>query len=277
MNPGAKFMECKQTLQGTNDPSINAFKWVVAEIYPLRNFNVKLWGKFYEREGRMYERTYLRKDENYIPLGIFCMPEYNCCWNYPTIHGIIQLLYSCDSVNYLSTHKPLGQPARWYEMIYWSIQVLHYSPHTGHLAMLIFFVHIDIYRELRSSLIIPVSNPVYCLQNFTTYVDLQYESSMWGNLIANDTWTASSEFGTYRLCEQRRFRRACASAQSRQNLRCSLIQAVSQEEPSDRKLDLWSLWMAEHAQLKFVMMECSKTQIRLTRPKWHLIAACPSD
>ena len=37
------------------------------------------------------------------------------------------------------------------------------------------------------------------------------------------TWTASSDFGTYSLCEQRRFRRACASAQSRQNLRCSLI------------------------------------------------------
>ena len=37
-------------------------------------------------------------------------------------------------------------------------------------------------------------------------------------------WTASSEFGTYRLCEQRRLRRACASAQSHQNLRCSLIQ-----------------------------------------------------
>ena len=50
-------------------------------------------------------------------------------------------------------------------------------------------------------------------------------------------WTASSQFGTYSLCEQRRFRRACASAQSRQNLRCSLIQAVSQEEPSDRKPD----------------------------------------
>ena len=33
------------------------------------------------------------------------------------------------------------------------------------------------------------------------------------------------------------FRRACASAQSRQNLRCSLIQAVSKEEPSDRKPD----------------------------------------
>ena len=83
-------------------------------------------------------------------------------------------------------------------------------------------------------------------------------------------WTATSEFGPYRLCEQRRFRRACASAQSRQNLRCSLIQAVSQEEPSDRKPDLWPLWMAGHAQLKFVMTECSKTQIRLTGPKWNI-------
>ena len=49
-----------------------------------------------------------------------------------------------------------------------------------------------------------------------------------------------------------------------QNLRCSLIQAVSQEEPSDRKPDPWPLWMAGHAQLKFVMTDCSKTQIRLT-------------
>ena len=80
----------------------------------------------------------------------------------------------------------------------------------------------------------------------------------------NVKWAASSEFGTYRLCEQRRFRWACASAQSRQTLRCSLIQAVSQEEPSDRKPDPWPLWMAGHAQLKFVMTECSKAQIRLT-------------
>ena len=81
-----------------------------------------------------------------------------------------------------------------------------------------------------------------------------------------NNWAAPSEFGTYRLCEQWRFRRACASAQSRQNLRCSLIQAVNQEEPSDRKPDPWLLWTAGHAQLKFVMTECSKTQIRLTRP-----------
>ena len=84
----------------------------------------------------------------------------------------------------------------------------------------------------------------------------------------NYIWATPSEFGTYRLCEQRWFRRACASAQSRQNLHCSLIQAVSQEEPSDRKPDPWSLWMAGHPQLKFVMTECSKTQIRLTRHIW---------
>ena len=63
-------------------------------------------------------------------------------------------------------------------------------------------------------------------------------------------------------------------AQSRQNLRCSLIQAVSQEEPSDRKPDPWPLWMTGHAQLKFVMRECSKTQIRLTGLLWARMIAC---
>ena len=89
--------------------------------------------------------------------------------------------------------------------------------------------------------------------------------SFFANLLFSINWATSSEFGTYCLCEQRGFRRACASAQSRQNLRCLLIQAVSQEEPSTRKPDPLSLWMAGHAQLKFVMTECSKTQIRLTR------------
>ena len=89
---------------------------------------------------------------------------------------------------------------------------------------------------------------------------------------------APSEFGTYRLCEQRRFRRACASAQSRQNLRYSLIQAVSQEEPSDRKPDPWPLWMSGHAQLKFVMTDCSKTQIRLTGlSSKDIIARCKTS
>ena len=38
-------------------------------------------------------------------------------------------------------------------------------------------------------------------------------------------------------------------------------------QPSDGKPDPWPLWMAEHAQLKFNLTECSKTQIRLTGPK----------
>ena len=110
-----------------------------------------------------------------------------------------------------------------------------------------------------------------CLGHSVHHRDWSSRHAMWKNdKMNNDNWAASSEFGTYRLCEQRRFRRACASAQSRQNLRCSLIQAVSQEEPSDRKPDPWPLWMAGHAQLKFVMTECSKTQIRLTRPNCNV-------
>ena len=97
-----------------------------------------------------------------------------------------------------------------------------------------------------------------------TYMYIGGYSTGTSSSLARVIWTASSEFGTYRLCEQQRFRRACASAQSRQNLHCSLIQAVSQEEPSDRKPDPWLLWMAGHAQLKFNITECSKTQIRLT-------------
>ena len=39
----------------------------------------------------------------------------------------------------------------------------------------------------------------------------------------------------------------------RHNLSCSLEQAMSQEEPSDRKPDPWPLWMTGHEQLKFFM------------------------
>ena len=48
----------------------------------------------------------------------------------------------------------------------------------------------------------------------------------------------------------------------------SHMRAASQEGPSDRKPDPWPFWMAGHAQLKFVMSECSKTQIRLTGLKY---------
>ena len=97
-----------------------------------------------------------------------------------------------------------------------------------------------------------VSDKLYIMHRWSTYDrSINKQINKVGNCIIN--WAASSEFGIYRLCEQRRFRRACASAQSRQNLRCSLIQAVSQEEPSDRKPDPWSLQMAGHAQLEFFM------------------------
>ena len=70
---------------------------------------------------------------------------------------------------------------------------------------------------------------------------------------------------------QRRFRQACASTQFARTFAArSYKQWVkSQEEPSDRKPDPWPLWMAGHAQLKFVMTECSKTQIRLTGLIWN--------
>ena len=42
------------------------------------------------------------------------------------------------------------------------------------------------------------------------------------------------------------------------------MRAAKVQASLDRKPDPWPLWMAGHAQLKFVMTECSKTQIRLT-------------
>ena len=62
-------------------------------------------------------------------------------------------------------------------------------------------------------------------------------------------WAGSSEFGSYHLCEQQMFGRSCASPE----FSCSLKQAMSQEEPSDRKPDPWPLWMTGHEQLTFFM------------------------
>ena len=68
------------------------------------------------------------------------------------------------------------------------------------------------------------------------------------SLSVGDIWTASSEFGTYRLCEQRRFRRASASAQSRQNSpEPSLLAHTSSESRGTfrqkaRSLALLNVW-----------------------------------
>ena len=45
-----------------------------------------------------------------------------------------------------------------------------------------------------------------------------------------------------------------------------LLAHTSNESTGTFRQKARSLWMAGHAQLKFVMTECSKTQIRLTRP-----------
>ena len=64
------------TLQGNYGPNMNAFWWVVAEIYTTwetltQNFDANsTQRKEVQRNAQTNERTYERKDENYIPLGI---------------------------------------------------------------------------------------------------------------------------------------------------------------------------------------------------------------
>ena len=96
----------------------------------------------------------------------------------------------------------------------------------------------DLFLELY---VLNLPNCLILLGNINDFMAFFHKAVIKNTCFNNHILIASSEFGTYRICEQRRFRRACASAQSRQNLRCSLIQAVSQEEPSDRKPDPWPL------------------------------------
>ena len=93
---------------------------------------------------------------------------------------------------------------------------------------------------------------IYMTENSFFSVDLTKNTSKWHVsfipliIFIQNIWAASSEFGTNCLCEQRRFRRACASAQSRQNLRCSLTQAVSLKPWN--KLDLF--WIINNSIFK---------------------------
>ena len=51
-------------------------------------------------------------------------------------------------------------------------------------------------------------------------------------------WASSWDYGTYQIGDQRRPRRACASAQSRQSLRCSHTWSMEADEESDQKSDI---------------------------------------
>ena len=51
-------------------------------------------------------------------------------------------------------------------------------------------------------------------------------------------WASSLDYGTYHIGDQRRLRRACASAQSHQSLRCSHTWSMEVDEGSDQKSDI---------------------------------------
>ena len=51
-------------------------------------------------------------------------------------------------------------------------------------------------------------------------------------------WANTWDFGTYRICEQRRLRRDCASAQSRQSLLCSYTWSKNQTSSNTRWLSM---------------------------------------
>ena len=51
-------------------------------------------------------------------------------------------------------------------------------------------------------------------------------------------WACTRDIGTYHIREERRLRRDCASAQSRQSLRFSHTQSMKVEEDSDQNLDI---------------------------------------
>ena len=76
-------------------------------------------------------------------------------------------------------------------------------------------------------------------------------------------WAGSSEFGSYHLCEQRRFGRSCASPESQLLAQTSNDSrgTFRQKARSLAPLNDWT-WAVKI----FHDQECSKTQIRLTRP-----------
>ena len=71
-------------------------------------------------------------------------------------------------------------------------------------------------------------------------------------------WASSWDYDTYRIGDQRKLRRFCASAQSRQSLRCSHTWSMELDEGSDRKSDIYLHRMAAHASLKNEFMKDEK-------------------
>ena len=81
---------------------------------------------------------------------------------------------------------------------------------------------------------------------------------LWWACLCKLNWASSCDNGTYHVCEQRRLRRACASAQSRQSLHCSHTWSMEVDEGSDQKSGIQPHLMAAHARLKNEFMEDEK-------------------
>ena len=75
-----------------------------------------------------------------------------------------------------------------------------------------------------------------------------------------NNWASSWDCGTYRIGDNRRLRRACASVQSRQSLCCSHTWTMEVDEGSDQKSDIKPHWMAAHAYLRNEFTEDKKCQ-----------------
>ena len=58
------------------------------------------------------------------------------------------------------------------------------------------------------------------------------------NLHVVSIWASSWDYGTYHIGDQRRLRRVCASAQSRQSLHCSHTWSMEVYEGSDQKSEI---------------------------------------
>ena len=78
------------------------------------------------------------------------------------------------------------------------------------------------------------------------------------NVVFIYIWARSWDYGTYHIGHQRRLRRACASVQSRQSLRCSHTWSNEVDEGSDQKSGTYPHWMAAHGRLKSEFMEDEK-------------------
>ena len=85
----------------------------------------------------------------------------------------------------------------------------------------------------------------------------------------NTIWASSWDYGTYHIGDQRRLRRACASAQSRQSLCCSHTWRMEVDEGSDQKIRHLPHCLAAHARLKNEFTEdekCHNLMSRLISP-----------